>query len=83
MINHLIKFEMVFFFICKSCSFYEDEASMLLNWIFLLDIHLLFLYNKTKPKWLNFKIKSTYDENIRLGGKTCTNQKNSKLGEKS
>ena len=30
-----------------------------------------------------FKIKSTYDENIMLGGKTCTNQKNSKLGEKS
>ena len=30
-----------------------------------------------------FKIKSTYDENIMLGGKICTNQKNSKLGEKS
>ena len=74
--NHLIKFEMVFFFICELWSCYEDEVSMLLTWIFLLDIRLLFLYNKTKPKWLNFKIKSTYDENIMLGGKTCTNQKN-------
>ena len=30
-----------------------------------------------------FKIESTYDENITLGGKSCTNQKNSKLVEKS
>ena len=30
-----------------------------------------------------FKIKSTYDENITLGGKSCTNQKNLRIGEKS
>jgi len=57
MINHLIKFEVVFFFICKLLSFSEDEASMIRSWIFLVDIRLLFLYNKTKPKWLNFKNK--------------------------
>ena len=51
--------------------------------IFPVDICLLFLYNKTKPEWLNFEIESTYDENITLGGKSCTNQKNSKLVEKS
>ena len=50
---------------------------------FLLDIRQFFLYNKTKPKRLSFKIKSTYDESITLGGQPCTNQKNSRLGEKS
>ena len=30
-----------------------------------------------------FKIESTFNENITLGGKSCTNQKNLRLGEKS
>ena len=30
-----------------------------------------------------FKIESIYDENITLGGKSCTNQKSLRLGEKS